>query len=211
MQQRTIGQGLQVSAIGLGCMGMSQGYGPLPDENEMIALIRSAVDRGVTLFDTAESYGPHTNEVLVGNALAPVRAQVVIATKFGHDIDEDGTRGPRGMDSRPERVKFAVEGSLRRLGTDVIDLYYQHRVDPQVPIEDTAGAVRDLIEAGKVRHFGLSEAAAPTIGVRTPCSRSPRFRASTRCGTAGPRRRCSPRWRSWASASCRSVHWARAS
>jgi aryl-alcohol dehydrogenase-like predicted oxidoreductase len=163
MQQRTIGHGLQVSAIGLGCMGMSQGYGPLPDEDEMIALIRGAVDRGVTLFDTAESYGPHTNERLVGKALAPVRDQVVIATKFGHDIEEDGTRGPRGMDSRPERVRFAVEGSLRRLDTDVIDLYYQHRVDPQVPIEDTAGAVKELIEAGKVKHFGLSEAAAGTI------------------------------------------------
>ena len=163
MQQRMLGQGLQVSAIGLGCMGMSQGYGPLPDEDEMIDFVRSAVDRGVTFFDTAENYGPHTNERLVGKALAPVREQVVIATKFGYDIDEDGTRGPRGADSRPERIRFAVEGSLRRLQTESIDLYYQHRVDPQVPIEETAGAVKELIEAGKVKHFGLSEAAAATV------------------------------------------------
>ena len=163
MQQRMLGQGLQVSAIGLGCMGMSQGYGPLPDADEMIDFVRSAVDRGVTFFDTAENYGPHTNERLVGKALAPVREQVVIATKFGYDIDEDGTRGPRGADSRPERIRFAVEGSLRRLQTESIDLYYQHRVDPQVPIEETAGAVKELIEAGKVKHFGLSEAAAATV------------------------------------------------
>ena len=161
MNTRTLGQGLQVSAIGYGCMGLSQSYLPVPAADEGIALIRAAVDRGVTFFDTAEMYGPFTNEKIVGEALAPVREQVVIATKFGFAFDADGKQ--TGLSSRPQHIKAAVEGSLRRLGIDHIDLLYQHRVDPDVPIEDTAGAVRELIEAGKVGHFGLSEAAPRTI------------------------------------------------
>jgi aryl-alcohol dehydrogenase-like predicted oxidoreductase len=158
---RTLGQGLEVSAIGFGAMGMSQSYGPNPgDRGAMIAVLREAVDLGVTFFDTAEVYGPYINEELVGEALAPVRGQVVIATKFGWQI-EDGK--PVGLNSRPEQVKQVADASLRRLGTDVIDLFYQHRVDPDVPIEDVAGAVGELIIAGKVQHFGLSEAAAATI------------------------------------------------
>jgi aryl-alcohol dehydrogenase-like predicted oxidoreductase len=163
MQTRTLGDGLEVSAIGLGCMGMSMSYGPSPERPEMIGMLRAAVDRGVTLFDTAEVYGPHTNEELVGEALEPVRELVVLATKFGFHLDPSRTPPYSGLDSRPERIREAVEGSLRRLRTDRIDLLYQHRVDPEVPIEDVAGAVRDLISAGKVRHFGLSEAAAATI------------------------------------------------
>jgi aryl-alcohol dehydrogenase-like predicted oxidoreductase len=162
MQKRTLGNsGLEVSAIGLGCMGMSSGFGPAGDHQEMISLIRAAVDRGVTLFDTAEMYGPFVNEELVGEALAPVRSQVVIATKFGFQIDADGKQ--TGVTSRPEHVKQVADASLKRLRTDAIDLFYQHRVDPDVPIEDVAGAVRDLIRDGKVRHFGMSEAAAATI------------------------------------------------
>ena len=163
MQKRTLGKsGLEVSAIGLGCMGMSQSYPPLPDRNDNDRLIlRAAVERGVTFFDTAEVYGPFTNEDLVGEALAPVREQVVIATKFGFKFGPDGK--PMGVDSRPEHIKQAVEGSLKRLRTDVIDLYYQHRVDPNVPIEDVAGAVKDLIRDGKVKHFGMSEAGVQTI------------------------------------------------
>ena len=163
MHTRMLGTGgLKVSALGLGCMGMSVNYGPAPDKHEMIALLRSAVDRGITFFDTAEIYGPFVNEELVGEGLAPVRDQVVIATKFGFDIDPL-TRARRGLNSRPEHIKQAAEASLKRLNIDVIDLYYQHRVDPNVPIEDVAGAVKDLIAAGKVRHFGLSEAGAETI------------------------------------------------
>ena len=162
MEQRTLGRDLKVSAIGLGCMGMSQSYGPNPGGREdMIALIRAAVDRGVTFFDTAEVYGPFVNEQLVGEALAPVRDRVVIATKFGFAFDDQGRQA--GLSSRPEHVRRAADGSLERLGIDVIDLYYQHRVDPDVPIEDVAGAVKDLVAAGKVRHFGMSEAAAGTI------------------------------------------------
>jgi aryl-alcohol dehydrogenase-like predicted oxidoreductase len=163
MDKRTLGaSGLEVSTIGFGCMGMSQSYGPNPgDRSEMIGLLRTAVDLGVTLFDTAEVYGPFVNEELVGEALAPVRDQVVIATKFGFAFDEDG-RGA-GLSSRPEHIRAAVDGSLRRLGIEKIDLLYQHRVDPQVPIEDVAGTVKDLVEAGKVAHFGLSEASARTI------------------------------------------------
>ncbi len=163
MDKRTLGtSGLEVSAVGLGCMGMSQSYGPPPgDRQEMIALLRAAVDRGVTFFDTAEVYGPFVNEELVGDALAPVGDQVVIATKFGFQFDADGRQ--LGLSSQPGHIKQAAEGSLRRLQVDVIDLYYQHRVDPQVPIEDVAGAVTDLIDQGKVKHFGLSEAAAQTI------------------------------------------------
>ena len=162
MQKRTLGSsGLEVSAIGLGCMGMSYGYGPAQDEQEMISVIRSAVDLGVTFFDTAEVYGPFTNEELVGKALSPVREQVVIATKFGFGIDAEGKQD--GLNSRPEHVREVAEASLRRLKTDVIDLFYQHRVDPDVPIEDVAGAVKELIQEGKVRCFGLSEAGAQTI------------------------------------------------
>jgi aryl-alcohol dehydrogenase-like predicted oxidoreductase len=160
MQKRSLGKGgLEVSAIGLGCMGMSANYGPSPDKSEMIALLRTAVDLGVTFFDTAEIYGPLANEILVGEALSPIRDQVVIATKFGFDFGPGG----RGLNSRPEHIRYAIEGSLKRLNIDVIDLYYQHRVDPNVPIEDVAGVVKDLIAEGKVRYFGLSEAAADTI------------------------------------------------
>ena len=163
MQKRKLGNSnLEVSAIGLGCMGMSFGYGPPVDKQTGISLIRSAVERGVTFFDTAEVYGPFTNEELVGEALAPVREQVVIATKFGFDIDP-GTGQQRGLNSRPDHIKEVAEASLKRLKTDVIDLFYQHRVDPDVPIEDVAGAVKELIRQGKVRHFGLSEAGAQTI------------------------------------------------
>ena len=164
MDKRTLGtNGLEVSAIGLGCMSMTGGYSDKPDWQEMVSLIRSAVDRGVTFFDTAEIYGPYVNEELVGEALAPFRGQVVIATKFGWDIDPV-ERKPRGrVTSSPEVIKQVIDGSLQRLGVETIDLYYQHRVDPDVPIEDVAGAVKDLIEAGKVQHFGMSEAAAPTI------------------------------------------------
>lgn len=162
MQIRRLGNGnLEVSAIGLGCMGMSFGYGPAQDETEMIGVIRSAVDFGVTFFDTAEVYGPFTNERLVGKALAPVRDRVVIATKFGFHLDAEGKQA--GLNSRPEHIREVAEASLQRLGIDTIDLFYQHRVDPNVPIEDVAGAVKDLIQEGKVRHFGLSEAGAQTI------------------------------------------------
>ena len=162
MQKRKLGKsGLEVSAIGLGCMGMSFGYGPAKDKNEMIALIRAAVERGVTFFDTAEMYGPFTNEELVGEALAPFREQVVIATKFGFKISPKGEQ--IGLDSRPEHIKEVAEASLKRLRTGVIDLFYQHRVDPSVPIEDVAGAVKDLIQEGKVKHFGLSEPGVQTI------------------------------------------------
>jgi len=161
MHTRTLGQGLEVSAIGFGAMGMSQSYGPNPgDRAAMITVLRDAVDLGVTFFDTAEVYGPYVNEELLGEALAPVRSQVVIATKFGWQI-EDGK--PVGLNSRPEQVRRVADASLGRLRSDVIDLFYQHRVDPEVPIEDVAGAVGELITAGKVRHFGLSEAAAATI------------------------------------------------
>jgi aryl-alcohol dehydrogenase-like predicted oxidoreductase len=162
MQKRTLGKSnLEVSALGLGCMGMSFGYGPPKDKQEMIAVIRSAVELGVTFFDTAEVYGPFTNEELVGEALASVRAQVVIATKFGFQFDEGGKQA--GLNSRPAHIKEVAEASLKRLKTDVIDLFYQHRVDPAVPIEDVAGAVKDLIQEGKVKHFGLSEAGVQTI------------------------------------------------
>jgi len=164
MQKRKLGKSnLEVSAIGLGCMGMSFSYGPPKDKQEMITLIRTAVERGVTFFDTAEVYGPYANEELVGEALAPFRSQVVVATKFGWKIDPKAERGLAGLDSRPGHIKQVAEASLRRLKTDVIDLLYQHRVDPNVPIEDVAGAVMDLIRAGKVKHFGLSEAGAKTI------------------------------------------------
>ena len=168
MQKRKLGKsGLEVSAIGLGCMGMSFSFGPPADKGEMITLLRQAVERGVTFFDTAEVYGPYTNEELLGEALSPLRGQVVIATKFGFDLDPGkdprGMKGVPGLSSRPDHIKRAVEGSLKRLRIETIDLLYQHRVDPNVPIEDVAGAVKDLIGQGKVRHFGLSEASAQTI------------------------------------------------
>jgi len=162
MQKRKIGN-LEVSALGLGCMGMSANYGPPADRQAMIALIRTAVERGVTFFDTAEVYGPFTNEELVGEALAPLRSQVIVATKFGFDLDLATRERRGGVNSRPEHIKAVADASLKRLNTDVIDLFYQHRVDPNVPIEDVAGAVQDLIQAGKVRAFGLSEAGAQTI------------------------------------------------
>lgn len=161
MATRTLGQSLEVSAIGLGCMGMSQSYPPIPDPADMVPVLRGAVELGVTFFDTAQVYGPFTNEELVGEALQGLRDRVVIATKFGFDLSGGGDRG--GLDSRPETIRRGVEDSLRRLRTDRIDLLYQHRVDPQVPIEEVAGAVKELIEAGAVRHFGLSEAGAQTI------------------------------------------------
>ena len=168
MQKRKLGKSnLEVSALGLGCMGMSFSYGPPKDKQEMTALLRAAVERGITFFDTAEVYGPFINEELLGEALAPFRKQVVIATKFGFDLspsfDPRGMKGAPGLNSRPEHIKEAVEGSLKRLKVETIDLLYQHRVDPNVPIEDVAGAVKELIQAGKVKHFGLSEAGAKTI------------------------------------------------
>ncbi len=168
MKKRKLGNSnLEVSAIGLGCMGMSFSYGPPKDKQEMTTLLRAAVERGITFFDTAEVYGPYLNEELVGEALAPFRGQVVIATKFGFDLspnlDPRGMKGAPGVNSRPEHIKEAVEGSLKRLKVETIDLLYQHRVDPNVPIEDVAGAVKELIQAGKVKHFGLSEAGAKTI------------------------------------------------
>lgn len=162
MQKRLLGtNGLEVSALGLGCMGMSHGYGAPKDEGEMIALIHRAVEQGVTFFDTAQVYGPFTNEVLVGKALAPFRDQVVIATKFGFEFDENGKS--LGLNSRPEQIRRMTEDSLKRLGVEVIDLYYQHRVDPQVPMEDVAGTVKELIREGKVKHFGMSEAGVAAI------------------------------------------------
>jgi len=164
MQKRKLGKNnLEVTALGLGCMGMSFSYGPPKDKQEMISVLRGAVDRGITFFDTAEVYGPFTNEDLLGEALSPVRDKVVLATKFGFNLNLDGSPGWQGLNSRPERIKQVADASLKRLRTDVIDLFYQHRVDPAVPIEDVAGAVKDLIVAGKVKHFGLSEAGAGTI------------------------------------------------
>ena len=164
MKRRTLGNSnLEVSALGLGCMGMSASYGRIPDKQEMISLLRAAVERGITFFDTAEVYGPFRNEELLGEALSPVREQVVIATKFGFKLDPTGERAWVGVDSTPKHVKEVADASLKRLKTDTIDLFYQHRVDPDVPIEDVAGAVKELIQEGKVRHFGLSEAAVETI------------------------------------------------
>ena len=164
MQKRKLGKGnLEVSALGLGCMGMSFSYGPPKDKKEMTAVLRDAVERGITFFDTAEVYGPYLNEELVGEALAPFRGKVVIATKFAYELKPDGSPGWIRLNSRPEHIKKSIEGSLKRLRVDAIDLYYQHRVDPETPIEDTAGAVKDLIQQGKVKYFGMSEAAATTI------------------------------------------------
>jgi aryl-alcohol dehydrogenase-like predicted oxidoreductase len=164
MKKRKLGKGnLEVSALGLGCMGMTFSYKPFPEKHESIALLRAAVERGITFFDTAEVYGPFNNEELVGEGLAPFRGKVAIATKFGFDLNPDGSHGPKGTDSSPARIKAVAEASLKRLQIDAIDLFYQHRVDPKVPIEDVAGTVKDLIEEGKVKHFGMSEAGAKTI------------------------------------------------
>ena len=179
MKKRKLGSNLEVSAIGFGCMGLSSGYGPPVDKQHGISVIRAAVESGVTFFDTAESYGPFTNEELVGEALAPFRDQVVIATKFGWKI-ADGKRA--ALDSRPEHIKEVAEASLKRLKTDVIDLFYQHRVDPNIPIEDVGGAVKDLIQQGKVKHFGLSEAGVQIIVALMRFSRSLHSRANTRFG-----------------------------
>jgi aryl-alcohol dehydrogenase-like predicted oxidoreductase len=193
MKTRTLGRShLAVSELGLGCMGMSWSYHPLPDRKEMITLLRVAVDRGITLFDTAEVYGPHTNEELVGEALAPVRSQVVIATKFGWRPAAPGEERWSSLESRPAHIKRVVEGSLTRLRVDAIDLYYQHRVDPNVPIEEVAGAVKDLITQGKVRYFGLSEAAASTRRSRDAGRRQPVRWPSRGCW---PRDRGSSRFR----------------
>ena len=192
MQKRTLGKsGLEVSAIGFGCMGMTGVYNAPADRQNMISLLRAAVDSGVTFFDTAEAYGPFANEELVGEALAPVRDQVVIATKFGFDIAPDGTRRG-GTNSRPEHIREVADASLRRLKTDAIDLFYQHRVDPAVPIEDVAGAVKELIQQGKVKHFGLSEASATTFAARMRSNPSLPFRASTRCGGVNPEQEVLP-------------------
>ena len=212
MQKRKLGSNLEVSALGLGCMGMSFGYGPPADKQEMISLLRTAVERGVTFFDTAEVYGPFTNEELVGEALAPFRGQVVIATKFGFKLDPNG--GPKwaGLDSRPEHIKEVAEASLKRLKVDAIDLFYQHRVDPNVPIEDVAGAVKDLIQEGKVKHFGLSEAGVQTIrrahAVQPVTAAPERILAVVR---EALKRKCCRRSRSSESASFPSAPWARAS
>lgn len=207
MEKRKLGKsGLEVSALGFGCMGMSFGFGPAIDRQEGIKVIRAAAERGVTFFDTAEVYGPFTNEELVGEALAPLRGKVVIASKFGFKIENGGIAG---LDSRPERIKRVAEDSLKRLKIDAIDLFYQHRVDPNVPIEDVAGAVKDLIRQGKVKHFGLSEAERERSVAPTPSSRSPRSRASTRCERGIPRRRCCRPARSSASASCPGARWDR--
>jgi aryl-alcohol dehydrogenase-like predicted oxidoreductase len=164
MKKRKLGKSnLEVSALGMGCMGMTFSYAPFPDRQEMISLLRTAVERGITFFDTAEVYGPYTNEELVGEALSPLRDQVVIATKFGFNLNPDGSPGWQGLNSSPEQIKRVADSSLKRLKIDSIDLFYQHRVDPNVPIEDVAGAVKDLIQAGKVKHFGLSEAGVKTI------------------------------------------------
>jgi aryl-alcohol dehydrogenase-like predicted oxidoreductase len=182
MQKRKLGKSnLEVSALGLGCMGLSFGYGPAVDKQQGISLIRSAAERGITFFDTAEVYGPFTNEELVGEALAPFRGKVVIATKFGFKLDPN-TGKQAGLDSRPGHIKDVAEASLKRLKVDAIDLFYQHRVDPNVPIEDVAGAVKDLILQGKVKHFGLSEAGVQTIRRHTKFSRSRLSRVNTRCG-----------------------------
>ncbi len=206
MQKRKLGKsGLEVSALGLGCMGMSFGYGPAADKKQVISLIRAAVERGVTFFDTAEVYGPFTNEELVGEALAPFRDQVVIATKFGFDL-----AAFPGLNSRPEHIKQVAEASLKRLKTDVIDLFYQHRVDPKVPIEDVAGAVKDLIQEGKVKHFGLSEAGVQRRSVApTPSSRSLPSRANTRYGREILKRKCCRPLRNSESASFLGALWVR--
>ena len=212
MQTRTLGlNGPTVSALGLGCMGMSEFYGAR-DDDESIATIHRALELGVTFLDTADMYGPHTNEELVGRAIADRRDQVVLATKFGIVRDPDDPTA-RGVNGTPEYVRAGRRGArCERLGVDHIDLYYQHRVDPDVPIEETVGAMAELVQEGKVRYLGLSEAGAATrCAAPTPCTRSPRCRPSTRCGRAIPRTRSCPRAASWASASSPTARWAAAS
>jgi len=209
MQSRKLGNsGLEVSALGLGCMGLSFGYGPAVDNQHGIALIRAAFDRGVTFFDTAEAYGPFANEGLLGEALAPVRDRVVIATKFGFK----GGDSKAGLDSRPQRIREVADASLKRLRTDRIDLFYQHRVDPNVPIEDVAATVKDLIRQGKVKHFGLSEAGVESIrrahAVHPVAALQSEYSLWWR---ESRRERCCRPWRNSASGSCRSVPWAKAS
>ena len=200
MKTRKLGNSLEVSALGLGCMGMTAVYGPAGEKSEMIKLIRDAHDRGVTFFDTAEAYGPFANEALVGEALEPIRDEVVIATKFGFDIDLETGARTGGTNSRPEHIRAVAEAALKRLKTDRIDLLYQHRVDPDVPIEDVAGAVKDLIAEGKVKYFGLSEAGVQTIR-----------RAHAVQPVTAVQSEYSRCWKNWASASCRSARWAPAS
>jgi len=208
MKTRTLGPGLEVSAVGLGCMGLSQSYPPIPERKDGIALVRAAVERGVTFFDTAQVYGPFTNEDLVGEALEPVRDRVVIATKFGFDFDNQD-RG--GLDSRPETIKRSVEASLKRLRTDRIDLLYQHRVDPNVPIEEVAGAVRELIADGKVEHFGLSEAGVQTIRRAHAVQPVTALQSEYSLWWREPEEAIIPTLKGSPSASCRSAHSARAS
>lgn len=206
MHTRTLGRsGLRVSALGLGCMGLSYGYGPATERKQAVALLHAAVEQGVTLFDTAEAYGPIANEELLGEALAPYGAQVVVATKFGF---RDG-HADAGLDSRPARIRAVAEASLLRLKRERIDLFYQHRVDPAVPIEEVAGTVKDLIAEGKVGHFGLSEASADTIRRAHAVQPVARCKANTRCGGANRKPACCPRWKNWGLASCRSVRSAR--
>jgi aryl-alcohol dehydrogenase-like predicted oxidoreductase len=211
MLKRKLGNSkLEVSAVGLGCMGMSFSYGPPKDKQEMASLLRSAVERGITFFDTAEVYGPFTNEELVGEALAPFRKQVVIATKFGFDLSGSDKRpGAAGLNSRPENIKQAVEGSLKRLKVDVIDLLYQHRVDPNVPIEDVAGAVKELIQQGKVKHFGLSEAGVQTISRAHKVQPLTALQSEYSLWTRTPEKEVYRLSKNLASASLLTVRWAK--
>ena len=212
METRALGKsGLEASAIGLGCMGMSWSYSPIPDRTEMVALLRAAADRGVTFFDTAEVYGPLANEELVGEALEPFRHQVVIATKFGWAPGAEGETRWTRLNSRPEHITRVVEGSLTRLRVDAIDLYYQHRVDPDVPIEDVAGAVKGLIQQGKVKHFGLSEAAAKTIRRAHAVQPVSAVQSEYHSGIASLKRKSYRRSRNSASGSCRSARWEKGS
>lgn len=209
MKKRILGKsGLEVSALGLGCMNMTGPYGPPQDAKEMIALVHAAVERGVTFFDTAEGYGPLENEKLLGEAFRSIRSDVVIATKFGFNIDTETGARRGGTNSRPDHIRAATDAMLKRLKTDYIDLLYQHRVDPDVPIEDVAGTVKDLIAEGKVRHFGLSEAGAKTIRRAHAIQPLLQYRANIRYGIAARKPRSSRRSTNSASASCRSLRWA---
>jgi aryl-alcohol dehydrogenase-like predicted oxidoreductase len=206
MQKRKLGT-LEVSALGLGCMGTTSYYGTPPDRGEMITFLRTAADRGVTFFDTAEAYGPFINEALVGEALAPFKGKIVIATKFGFDIDLETGKRSGGLNSRPEHINAVAEASLKRLRTDSIDLFFQHRVDPDVPIEDVASSVRELIAAGKVKHFGLSEPGAETIRRAHAVQPVTAVQSEYSLFYRGPEAKHCRQSRSWASASFRSVRW----